>query len=115
MARLHQRVQDARRDALHKLTSTLISENQVICIEDLHVKGKVRNRRLARAISDLGLGELARQLEYKAHWRGRTVIRVDRYFPSSKQCLTWCIDLTRSISRCVTGGVPSATTAMTGT
>ena len=88
VARLHQRVQDARRDALHKLTSMLIRENQVICIEDLHVKGMVRNRRLARAISDLGLGELARQLEYKAHWRGRTVIRVDRYFPSSRQCST---------------------------
>jgi len=86
VARLHQRVKDARLDALHKLTSILISENQAICIEDLNVKGMVKNRRLARAISDLGLGELRRQLEYKAAWRGRTVICVDRYFPSSKTC-----------------------------
>jgi putative transposase len=86
VARVHQRIRDSRADALHKLTTRLIGENQAVCIEDLHVRGLVRNRRLARSIADTGFGELRRQLEYKSAWYGRTLIVVNRWFPSSKRC-----------------------------
>jgi putative transposase len=77
---------DRRRDHLHKISTRLVRENQVIVVEDLHVKGMVRNRRLARSISGAGWSELVRQLIYKCAWYGRTLIKVDRFFPSSKMC-----------------------------
>lgn len=86
VARVHQRIRDSRRDALHKLTTMLTNENQVVCIEDLNVKGMVRNRRLARSIADASFAELRRQLEYKSAWYGRTLLVVDQWFPSSKLC-----------------------------
>lgn len=86
VARAYGKVADQRDDGLHKLTTRLIHENQVICVESLAVKNMVRNHALAKAISDAGWGELVRQLEYKAAWYGRTVVKIDRWFPSSKRC-----------------------------
>jgi len=63
-----------------------VREYDVICIEDLAISNMIRHPRLARSIADAGWGELVRQLEYKANWYGRTVVKVDRWFPSSKTC-----------------------------
>jgi putative transposase len=86
VARVHARISDRRRDYLHKVTTRLVRENQTIVIEDLTVSGMLRNRRLARAISDAAWSEFRSMLEYKAGWYGREVIAVDRWFPSSKLC-----------------------------
>lgn len=86
VARLHARVADGRRDWLHKLTTKLVKENGLVAIENLHVKGMVRNHCLAQAISDVGMGELRRQLEYKAAWHGRELVVIDRWAPSTKMC-----------------------------
>ncbi len=86
LARLHRKIADQRTDYLHKLTTRLIRENQTVCVESLAVKNLVRNRLLAKAISDVGWGELVRQLEYKAEWYGRTLVKIDRWYPSSKRC-----------------------------
>jgi putative transposase len=86
VARIHARITDRRRDGLHKLTTRLVRENQTLVIEDLAVRNMVRNRRLARAISDAAWAEFRSLLEYKAAWYGRDVVVVDRFFPSSKLC-----------------------------
>ena len=86
VAKLHAKIADTRRDFQHKLTTRLIRENQTIALESLAVKNMVKNHRLAKAISDAGWGESARQLEYKAKWYGRTVVRIDRWEPTSKTC-----------------------------
>jgi putative transposase len=86
VARIYAKIADQRSDGLHKLTTRLIRENQVICVESLAVKNMVRNHSLAKAISDVGWGELVRQLEYKANWYGRTLVRIDRWYPSSQRC-----------------------------
>ncbi|MET8187387.1 RNA-guided endonuclease TnpB family protein [Streptomyces sp. NPDC005078] len=86
VAKIHTRIADRRRDGLHKLTTRLVRENQTIVIEDLTVRNMVKNRSLARAISDAGWAEFRSLLEYKAKWYGREVIAVDRFFPSSKLC-----------------------------
>ncbi|MGW3733981.1 RNA-guided endonuclease InsQ/TnpB family protein [Streptomyces sp. NPDC005148] len=86
VAKIHARIADRRRDGLHKLTTRLVRENQTIVIEDLTVRNMVKNRSLARAISDAGWAEFRSLLEYKAQWYGREVIAVDRFFPSSKLC-----------------------------
>ena len=86
VARIQTRIADRRRDFLQKLSSRLIDENQVICVEDLAVKNLLRNRSLARRIADSGWSEFVRQLAYKAQWYGRTFQRIGRFFPSSKRC-----------------------------
>lgn len=86
VARIHAKIADVRRDFTHKLTTTLIRENQVICVENLAVKNMVKHPTLAKSIHDANWGELVRQLEYKAGWYGRTVVAIDRWFPSSKRC-----------------------------
>ena len=86
VAKVHQEITDARKDHLHKLTTRLVRENQTIAVEDLAVKNLVKNRKLALAISDASWGELVRQLEYKCDWYDRTLIKIDRWFPSSKRC-----------------------------
>ncbi|WP_245578159.1 transposase [Alicyclobacillus herbarius] len=69
-----------------KLTTRLVNENQVICVESLQVKNMIRNRHLSKAIADVGWGELIRQLEYKADWYGRTLVKIDKFYPSSIRC-----------------------------
>jgi len=86
VARVHARIQDRRRDYQHKLSTRIIRENQVICVESLAVKNMVKNHKLAKAISDVGWGEFVRQLDYKSKWYGRTLVKIDRFFPSSKTC-----------------------------
>ncbi|MFD7406959.1 RNA-guided endonuclease InsQ/TnpB family protein [Streptomyces sp. NPDC059866] len=86
VARIHARISDRRRDCLHKLTTRLVRDNQTLVIEDLTVRSMVKNRSLARAISDAAWAEFRSMLEYKAAWYGREVIAVDRFFPSSKLC-----------------------------
>ncbi|MFJ8028312.1 RNA-guided endonuclease InsQ/TnpB family protein [Streptomyces sp. NPDC096311] len=86
VAKIHARIADRRRDTLHKLTTRLVRENQTIVIEDLTVRNMVKNRRLARAISDAAWSEFRSMLEYKAQWYGREVIAVDRWWPSSRLC-----------------------------
>ncbi|MFI8858661.1 RNA-guided endonuclease InsQ/TnpB family protein [Streptomyces prasinus] len=85
-ARIHARIADRRRDVLHKLTTRLVRENQTLVIEDLAVRNMVRNRNLARAISDAAWSQFRSMLEYKAAWYGRDVVAVDRFFPSSRLC-----------------------------
>jgi putative transposase len=86
VAKIHARIADRRRDYQHKLSTRIAHENQVICVESLAVKNLVKNRSLAKAISDVGWGEFVRQLEYKSQWYGRTLIKIDRFSPSSKTC-----------------------------
>jgi len=86
VARIHAQITDARKDFLHKLTTQLTRENQTIVVEDLAIKNMVKNHKLALAISDASWGELIRQLAYKCKWYGRELIKIDRWFPSSKRC-----------------------------
>jgi len=86
VAKIHQQISNSRKDHLHKLTTRLIRENQTIAVESLAVKNMVKNYKLALSISDAGWGELVRQLEYKAQWYGRTLVKIDQWFPSSKRC-----------------------------
>lgn len=86
LARLHARIANVRADFTHKLTTRLFRENQAVVLEDLNVKGMLANDRLARAISDVGFGEIRRQSEYKAVRYGTRLIFADRWYPSSKLC-----------------------------
>lgn len=86
LARARARVTDRRHDLLHKLSTRLVRENQVICVEDLNVRGMLRNRRLAAAIADASWSRFREMLEYKAEWYGRNLVVVDRFLPSSKTC-----------------------------
>ena len=86
VAKIHLKISDARKDFLHKLTTRLVRENQVIAVESLAVKNMVKNHKLALAISDSGWSELIRQLDYKCRWYGRKLVEIDRWFPSSKRC-----------------------------
>ena len=86
LAKLHYRISCIRKDTLHKITTKIINENQVIVLEDLKVSNMMKNHKLAQAISDVGLYEFRRQIEYKTKWNKRTVFFVDTFFPSSKKC-----------------------------
>jgi putative transposase len=86
VARIHKKIADRRRDYQHQLSTRIIRENQVVCVESLQVKNMVKNHCLAKAISDVGWSELVRQLEYKASWYGRTLVKIDKWYPSSKRC-----------------------------
>ena len=86
VARAHRKVRHARQDFLHRASTRLVRENDLIVIEDLAVKNMIRNRRLARAISDCGWGEFRRQLEYKYQRYGRRLVVIGRWYPSSKIC-----------------------------
>jgi putative transposase len=86
VARAHRKVRAARQDFLHRASTRLVRDNDIIAIEDLSVAGLVRNRRLARAIGDCGWGEFRRQLDYKCRRYGRELVVIDRWYPSSKTC-----------------------------
>ena len=86
VARAHRKVRNARTDFLHRASTRLVRENDMVVIEDLHVSGMIRNRTLARAIADCGWGEFRRQLAYKCERYGRELVVIDRWYPSSKTC-----------------------------
>jgi len=86
VARLHAQIANIRSDALHKLTTELVLNHDLIGIEDLNVRGMTRNRRLARSVMDQSFHEFRRQLEYKAAWYGSEIVHADRWYPSSKTC-----------------------------
>ena len=86
LAKLHEKISNQRNSYLHQLTSILVNENQVICIEDLNVKGMLQNHKLSKSIQELSLYEFRRQLEYKCKFYGRQLIVIDMFYPSSKTC-----------------------------
>ncbi len=86
VARVHERVSNSRQDFLHKLSRKLVNENQVVVVENLHVKGMVRNHNLAKAISDAGWGIFTNFLAYKLEKKGGKLVEIARWFPSSKIC-----------------------------
>ena len=86
VAKVHAKITDSRKDFLHKLTTQLVRENQTVVVEDLAINNMAKNHKLAQSISDASWGELIRQLAYKCEWYGRELIKIDRWFPSSKRC-----------------------------
>lgn len=86
LAKFYEKITNRRNNYLHQISSMLVNENQVICIEDLNVKGMMKNRHLAKSIQDLGLYEFRRQLEYKCQFYGRQLVIINRFYPSSKTC-----------------------------
>ena len=86
VSKVHSKIARCREDFLHKLSRKIVNENQVIAVENLHVKGMVKNHNLAKAINDSGWGMFCTMLKYKAEWGGKIYLEVDRFFPSSKTC-----------------------------
>lgn len=86
VARIHEKIANARLDRTHKITTQLIRENQAIYVENLAVSNMVKNRKLAKSISDCGWFEFVRQLKYKAEWYGRDFVQIGRFEPTSKTC-----------------------------
>lgn len=86
VARIHEKIANQRQDFTHKLSRQLVEDSQLIAIEDLNIKGMVKNHKLAKSISDSGWSEFVRQLKYKGEWYGCHIEQIDRFFPSSKRC-----------------------------
>jgi putative transposase len=97
VAKVHSKITRVREDFLHKLSRKIVNENQVIAVENLNIKGMVRNHNLAKAISDCGWGQFCTMLKYKSEWSGKTYIEVDRFFASSKTCNV-CLNKVDSLS-----------------
>ena len=86
LAKVYKKISDRKQYYLHAVSNSLIDENQVICMEDLNVKGMTKNHNLAESICEMNFGEFRRMLEYKANWYNRKIVFVDRFYPSSKTC-----------------------------
>jgi putative transposase len=85
-ARLHEKITNSRMDNLHKVSHKLVTDYDIICLEDLNVKGMVKNHKLAKHISDASWGTFVRLLEYKADWNNKQIVKINRWYPSSKTC-----------------------------
>nr|DAW66377.1 MAG TPA: endonuclease [Bacteriophage sp.] len=86
LARFHEKIVNIRKDFLHKLSTSLVKTYDVICIENLNISGLMKNHKLAKSFQDVSISEFIRQLEYKAEWYGKTISKVDRFYPSSQLC-----------------------------
>ena len=86
VAKCYQKIKNQRNDFLQKLSTKLINENQVICLEDLSAKGVQKNHKLAKSVSDASFAKFVSMLEYKAEWYGRTIVKIDRFYPSTQIC-----------------------------
>lgn len=86
LSRFHEKVANRRKDYIHKFTTRIVRENQAICVENLNVKGMESNHQLSKSIASVSFGEIVRQLEYKSAWYGRSFVKVERFYPSSKTC-----------------------------
>jgi putative transposase len=86
VAKVHERISNARQDYLHKLSRKIVNDNQVVVVENLNIKGMVRNHNLAKAISEVGWGMFVNFLDYKLQQKGGLLVEIDRWFPSSKTC-----------------------------
>src|SRR5690625_68966 len=86
VARLHEKVMNQRENFLHKLSTEIIKNHDIVCIEDLNIKGMLRNRKLAKSISGVSWSAFVTKLEYKAKWYGKTIIKISRWYPSSRIC-----------------------------
>jgi putative transposase len=86
LASIHEKVANKRKDHLHKISTDIIKKHDVICVEDLAIKNMIKNHKLAQALSDASLGMFYDMLSYKASWNHKTIVKIDRFFPSSKMC-----------------------------
>ena len=96
VAKTHYKISCQRKDFLHKLSSKLVNENQIICLEDLNIPGMLKNHNLAKSIQDSSWGEFIRMLEYKAKWYGREIVRTSMWYPSTKTC-SFCGEVNKEL------------------
>ena len=100
MAKFHEKISNKRNDFLHKLTHRLTNENQVdsLAVEDLNVCGMLKNHCLAQAVADVSWSEFFRQLDYKCEWRGKSLLKIGRFEPSSRACTCGIVNKSLALS-----------------